>query len=591
MMNFRLAHSPSSPFEFAPRERPLKQSSPWRRKEEADNFGRAMRLLKRRLPLVLACVVLGAAVAAYAAFALLPSYTAKALIGVNETELSDPTRAADAAVDTHLTMLQSPAFLARVYELARRDTKTEKEVARLADLERRLRVMQELRSRLIGVSFTAHSPEAAASVVNLVVRTYLDGLSAQSAQEIDETVASLERRIAALEADLQHAANDAARDLPPARVSDSSADLKKEIDEARVNLALARRLQESRHEAFAMSPPARLVALAEIPQRPSSVRPIVILAPALAASAIFGVALALVLGRLDPRIYAESDLAERFETPCVGAAPRRRRAGALSTFATGGAERVGYARAMDAAATAVLLLPRLLPRARPRTVLVASSVEDAGKSVFAVSFGSAAARMGLRTLLIELDGAAQGGRWPRWRAQEPRLGVVDVLSGRCAPSEAIERLPGTQIDRLPTCPDEPEDALGYIARGRLEAVVKQLSPLYDCIILVSPPVVGSSTARLSAAHADAALLIVRSGHSTYAEVAQGLDLLASSMDVSSTGSIALVLTDAPARSQPSPYRDETPIRPTAKLSQGLGGDATPPTVRGLVCAAKREAVS
>jgi capsular polysaccharide biosynthesis protein len=583
MMNFRLAHSPSTAFEFAPRERPLKQSSPSRRNEKADNFGRAMGLVKRRLPLVLASVVLGAAVAVYAAFALLPSYTAKALIGVNETELSDPTRAADAAVDTHLTMLQSPAFLARVYELASRDARTEKEVARPADLERRLHVMQEMRSRLIGVSFTAHSPDVAASVVNLVVRTYLDGLSVQSAQAIDEAVASLERRIAALEADLQHAAKDAARGESTALASDSTADLEKQINEARVNLALARRLQESRHEAFAMSPPARVVALAEVPQRPSSVRPIVILVPALAASAIFGVALALLLGRLDPRIYDESDLAEHFETPCVGATPRRRRAGALSTVAMGGAERVGYARAMDAVATAVLLLPRLLPRARPRTVLIASSVEDPGKSVFAVSFGSAAAKLGLRTLLIELDGAPQGGRWLRWRAQEPRLGVVDVLSDRCAPSEAIERLPGTQIDRLPASTDAAEDALAHIARGRLEAVVKQLSPLYDCIILVAPPVVGSSTARLAAAHADAALLIARSGHSTYAEVAQGLDLLASSMDLSSAGALALVLTDAPARSLPSSYRDETPIRPTVKSSEVLRLDATPPPVRGLVC--------
>jgi uncharacterized protein involved in exopolysaccharide biosynthesis len=522
------------------------------------DFGRAMSLVKRRLRFVLACVGLGATLAIYTSLTLLPNYTARALMRVNETEVLDPTRA-EAAVDIQLTMLQSPAFLARVYEVAHRDAKIGKEVVRLADLERRLHVMQEMRSPLVSVTFTTRSPEVAAAVANLVVRTHLDDLSVQAAQGIDRTVANLEQHIATLEADLHRATQDAARDGSPMRASDSAADLKQQVEEMTVNLALARRIEEKRREAFAMSPPARLVALAETPQRPSSVKPILIVIPAVAASGIFGVAMALFLGRIDPRIYDESDLAFQGDAPYVGAVPPRVRRGRLPSFLDRGGERLGYARAIDAIAASVLLLPR----ARPHTLLITSSIEDDGKATFVVGLGSAAAKLGLRVLVIDLGGASCQERWPHRSAQDHQLGVVDVLSERCAPGEAIERLPGSQVDCLPAGPDSSDDAPALIASGRLIVVVKELSLDYDCIILAAPPVVGSSCTLLAAALADAALLVARSGQSTYAEVVRGLDLLASSLGVGRVLAkrLALVLTDAPARSLPAPYRDKTPIGP------------------------------
>ena len=133
------------------------------------------------------------------------------------------------------------------------------------------------------------------------------------------------------------------------------------------------------------------------------------------------------------------------------------------------------------------------------------------------------------------------------------------------PTDRILWLPGSQVDCLPAGPASSYDALALIASGRLSVVVKELSSDYDCIILAAPPAVGSSCTLLAAALADAALLIARSGQSTYAEVVRGLDLLASSLGASvsraGANSLALVLTDAPARSLPAPYRDKTPIGP------------------------------
>jgi Mrp family chromosome partitioning ATPase len=556
MMDIRSSLSMSPSFRLAGGDG-LNKRSPQVTPPSID-FGRAMSLVKRRLRFVLACVGLGAALAIYTSLTLLPNYTARALIRVNETEVLDPMRA-EAAVDIQLTMLQSPAFLARVYEVAHRDAKIGKEVVRLADLERRLHVMQEMRSPLVSVTYTARSPEVAAAVANLVVRTHLDDLSVQAAQGIDRTVADLEQHIAALKADLDRATQDAARDGSPTHASDSAGDLKQQVEEMTVNLALARRIEEKRREAFAMSPPARLVAPAETPQRPSSVKPILIVIPAIAASGIFGVALALFLGRIDPRIYDESDLAFEGDAPCVGAVPPRVRWGRLSSFADCEGERLGYTRAIDAIAASVLLLPR----ARPHTLLITSSVGDDGKATFVAGLGSAAARLGLRVLVIDLGGVSRQERWPHRREPDHRLGVVDVLSERCAPGEAIERLPGSQVDCLPAGPASSDDALALIASGRLKVVVKELSLDYDCIILTAPPVVGSSCTLLAAALADAALLIARSGQSTYAEVVRGLDLLASSLGVSRVlaKSLAMVLTDAPARSLPAPYRDKRPIKP------------------------------
>ena len=545
---------------------------------------RVAELLRRRLSLVVACTAFGGALAVLAAFFLLPSYTAVALLSMSEAEFARSDRGNDAFVDTQLAMLQSDTFLRRVFAFISRDVRLNTAIPSVADLERRLTVMQTLRSRIITVAFTARSPMVAADVANAVVRLYTDARVLQDADGLDDIGGRLTQQIAALEDQLQSAlkenaltrpddaasspaarVEDAAgqrefgdlrRDIGPAALSERIIRLRAQIDALKVDQDLARRKNESEQQTQATSPPVQLAALALPPQRPSSARPITIVIPATIASAIFGAALALLLGRLDPRIYTAADLRTSLSTGCVGAVPRRRRSNRSTR------ERAGYVRAVEAVVTTMLLAPRT----EPRLFVIASSVADDGKSEFALNFAAAAARMGRRVLLIDFDtvGSSAGLHWLTWREAPGRPGIFDVLANAFPAGAAITRLPDSSVDWLPRGDGPFVDPLALVANGRLTKAIDQLGRNYDWIVVNSLPTIGVSESRIIASIADDVLLVARSGVTTFPNVEDAVELLSTSISFNHASDgpprIATVLIDAPEGSLPRAYRDKTKLR-------------------------------
>ncbi len=331
-----------------------------------------------------------------------------------------------------------------------------------------------------------------------------------------------------------------------------------------------------------MSPPVQLVALAQPPTRPSSLRPLLIIIPATILSTIFGVALALLLGGLDKRIYVPSDLTEKLAFAYAGAlpAPRRRLVAAQSR----GSGDIGYLRAIDAVVTEVLLMQK----AQKRTVLVTTSEEERETSEFALVFASAAARMRRRVLLVDLTTTRSAKRQFSRRESTQGPDVFDVLAGRCPASAAIRSVLGNDLDWLPNKHESDADALALIAGGRLKHLVADLRVSYDWIVLRGPPVTGVSETRLIAASADATILLVRSGISRFPEVVDALNTLSSSMTTDVFGEfssqIIPVLTDAPRWSLPKPYRNKRVVKrpdfslpPLASATQDRNrGDRMPP---------------
>jgi polysaccharide biosynthesis transport protein len=536
---------------------------------------RIMALVRRRLWIVIVSIAIGGGLAVYAVVFLLPNYTAKAVLAVSDTTLAGSGRYDDSSVDDQIAMLQSSAFLQRAFEALSRDERLKSAVPRLIDLERRLKVMQELRSRLIVMAFSAKSPNVAADVANFVARLYVEDPKLQGARGIDDLNDVWSLRVAALEHELQKAQpaampsrpGDDASSRPP--LSERATSLRDQIDAMKVDRALARRRQENQQEMLAMSPPIRLVALAVPPERPSSISRNLIAVPALAASAIFGLFLAFLLGRLDKRIYIASELKAVLAVPCIAAVPaQRRRIGALSARARNSSSR-GYVRAIDDMVTTMLLMPQT----DLQTILITSSTGEEEGLEFAFGVASPPPRLHRQVLLIDIDTTHRPPGWRRWRATNKRLGIFDVLAETCSSSAAIERLPSSRFDYLPN-PAAADDPLALIVSGRLRKLIHQLRQQYDWIILKGPPVVGVSETRLIAAIADVAVLVVRSGVATYPNVAEAVDILSSSMSVNPTaiGSpwVATVVTDAPRSSLPARFRDRTTVRQERDAARPAG---------------------
>ena len=304
----------------------------WRGKskpETAPEFDlrRTWEHIQRRIAIIVISVAVGASLSVFAGVVIKPTYTATALIAVNQADDGDASRNGDASIDTQLAMLQSPLFINRAFEVLSRDDRLKVAVPQQVDLERHLKVIQQLRSRLIGLTFSAKSPSDAAEIANKIARLYVEDPYLQSADSVDDTSGTRSRLIAILEAKLQHVERGDGQ-TPSSRsaaASSEASDLRDQIAALRLEQSLARRRAENRQQTLAMSPPVQLVALAEPPTRPSSVRPILIIIPATIFSTIFGAALALLLGRLDRHIYFPSDLTEKISFPCSVAIPARRR--------------------------------------------------------------------------------------------------------------------------------------------------------------------------------------------------------------------------------------------------------------------------
>ncbi|MGB7975617.1 MAG: hypothetical protein WCF81_15000 [Roseiarcus sp.] len=420
-----------------------------------------------------------------------------------------------------------------------------------------------MRSRLIAVNFTAKSPTDAADIANTIARLYVEDPLLQGAQSLDDANGTLSQQIAVLEAELKRVEGLEAK---PSASSDTAAigkvsDLRNEIAALKLSQILARRRQESSQQSLALSPPIQLIALAKPPERPTSLSSKFIVIPAVLFSAIFGVALALVVGALDKRIYLPSDLKDNFAFPYSGGIPQRGRRGVFSKPGAPSSG-VGYLRAVDAVVTETLLLQKV----ERRIILVTTSEADDHAFEFASSIASAAARMRQRVLLVDLNTMPPRHRPSGRRKSGPAPNVFDVLGGRCPPSVAIQSVPTTDFDYLPGGSDVGVDLLALIAFGQLKQLLAQLKPRYDWVILRGPPVIGVSATRLIAAAVDATILVVRSKASRFPAVRDALDLLASSVTLDAFADVSpqilTVLTDAPRTSLPTAFRDKkAPKRP------------------------------
>jgi capsular polysaccharide biosynthesis protein/Mrp family chromosome partitioning ATPase len=556
-MDMRAEISPKSRFALLEDQTQRRQGQSTAEATPQFDLNRAWQHIRRRLAIIVISVAVGGSLSVLASIAIKPTFTATALIAVNEAD-DGANRNNDVSVDTQLAMLQSPIFMDRAFEALSRDDRLRAAVPQRVDLERRLKVIQQLRSRLIGVTFSAKSPSDAADIANKIARLYVEDPYLQSMRSVDDASETWSRQIAILEAALQHVESRRADGDGPfsgsAAAGVKASDLRDQIAALKLDQSLARRRADNREQMQAMSPPVQLVALAQPPTRPSSVRPLLIIVPATILSTIFGVALARLRGRLDKRIYLPSDLAEKIAFPCAGAIPARRYP--MIAAANRASGDVGYLRAIDSIVTEVLLMQR----APKRTVLVTRSEEDTEASEFALSLASAAARMRRRVLLVDVDTTRPAKRLLSRRGSNQGPDVFDVLAGRCPVGVAIQSVSGTDLDCLPNRHDCEGDALPLIAGGRLKQLVADLQVDYDWIILQGSPVIGVSETRLIAAVVDATILLVRSGISRLPEVGDALDTLSLSMTSGAFGEVSsqifTVLTDAPRRSLPAPFRDK-----------------------------------
>lgn len=453
------------------------------------------------------------------------------------------------------------------------------------DLERRLKVMQERRSRVITISFQWTSPEAAAAIANQVVELYVSSLSEQQrAYSIVEMV-RLEERITALRSDVERIS--AALHKAIERRSDARQSAGREQQEAEAQRRelerhaatsaqlytnLMQRQKEIREQQDLIKPDASILSLAAPPVRPSSPNPILFMVPALIASLICGGLLAVVLERLDRGLRCDGEIKDALGISCVGLVPRipRRRLTRLGEYVLAEPSS-SYAAAIR---SAVAMLRLAEPGHAAKVVLISSSIPGEGKTTLARSLAALVGALGRRVLLVDLD--LQQGSRSRELYDKGESGIDLSLQHR-PPAERIRHIAKAGFDYLPMLGHRLNPRM-LIASEQMPGLIRQLRERYDCVIIDGPPVLGAVEARLLPSIADQLLFVVKWGSTRRDAAENALSLLRDSGDLNKDRSdLAMAILTQVDLKRHARYRygdvgeflveDRNPIEPPVKTTE------------------------
>ena len=143
-----------------------------------------------------------------------------------------------------------------------------------------------------------------------------------------------------------------------------------------------------------------------------------------------------------------------------------------------------------------------------KKVLVTSSLPKEGKSFVAANLAQVMVRQqGRRALLI--DGDLRGPRLHQVLGTVSSPGLSDYLLGEADEFGVIQRGPMENLFFVPSGRTVSSPA-ELVANGRLKFLLSRLEPLFDWIIVDSPPAVPVSDASLLANYCDGVLIVVRS---------------------------------------------------------------------------------
>jgi succinoglycan biosynthesis transport protein ExoP len=145
---------------------------------------------------------------------------------------------------------------------------------------------------------------------------------------------------------------------------------------------------------------------------------------------------------------------------------------------------------------------------RSRSVLVTSAVPGEGKTTLALALARFAAEMGKRVVIVDCD-LARPALARRLRLGEGP-GLLDLLSGRSALSEAIQSPPQERLQAI--APGAlTHDVPGIVATGQMRALGEKLKEHFDLVVFDCGPILGHSDGLAVANAVDCALLAVHWG--------------------------------------------------------------------------------
>ncbi|MEY2578017.1 MAG: polysaccharide biosynthesis transport protein [Verrucomicrobiota bacterium] len=263
------------------------------------------------------------------------------------------------------------------------------------------------------------------------------------------------------------------------------------------------------------------VSIMEMASGPVSVRPGLIrgLLIGLGIGALAGIAILLLLDRIDDRMASFGEFQNHFSENVLGQIPKEKTKGRVTLLQPDDARHI-FAESYRNVRSSLFFMPYEGPR--PKTMLITSSVPNEGKSTISSNLAITMALSGARTLLI--DGDLRRGALREAFGVSSTIGFSEVLKQEVNWQEVVVPTTYENLFLLPRGKTlgQPSE---HLLRESTDALLRDMYDHYDYIIIDSSPVLAADDSTSLAPKIDATLFVVRLSYTSARLTRKSLELL------------------------------------------------------------------
>ncbi|HET8660389.1 MAG TPA: Wzz/FepE/Etk N-terminal domain-containing protein [Micromonosporaceae bacterium] len=509
--------------------------------------------LRRRWWILAAGALVGLAAAAGFTAIQPRTYTATTSVQVRQIG-PDANPNAKVNLDTEAQIIRSTVVATRARALLRAAEPPE-------SLARRVQVTVPPNSQVLHVSFDSPTRAGARDGSRAFTQAYLDLRVDIARRDLDTAIAELRKQIDDTNRQLTQVAGKIAS-LPPSNVERQRAEADRSVLTNQLG-TLNGRLSPLLATAL---DPGLIISEPSLPARPSSPNRVLNLASGFGAGLLLGIALAMLLDRLDTRVRRGRDIADRLGVPVLLELPGRLPAPVLLPATDRMSRELGRLRN-------VLLTTVPEPASGGRRMLLAAASPGGATGFLVGNLAAAYARTGAQVAVVttnpESPLAAMAGN-------DPGSGLAEVLRRDLPALAALTAVPAVPQLRV-LLPGQLDPEAELPVAGLLD-VLAELADRFDHVLIETAPPGLAVEAQALASHVDAVLLVAEARRTRTREVTAAIQQF-EQVQAPVTGAVLvphMPPAKAPAAVTRTPARGTHATTERAAASRPSTGRPTPP---------------
>lgn len=357
------------------------------------------------------------------------------------------------------------------------------------------------RRALLQIYTPDHPPaQELAERIRTIEGERIPSLLFQLARQLRDDEELLERRIASSGTDLS--------EIPTRAIEEARLRRQVAIDEE-LYTELRRRFETASLASASSIPEIRILDEATTPEFPGNAQGFTLAVMVFLGFVGGGLAAAVFLGKLDPRLRTPDEIPKAVGLHLLGAIPRIRRA-------NGKRGQKNVDQVYEAFRELRTNLSYAYGAAGPLVVTISSPGMEEGKTFISTNLGVAFASLGRRTLIVDAD--TRRGDLHHYLGGERKPGLTDYLRSAVNSHELIQQTPydglqfigsGTQVANSPE----------LLSSERMTRLFGELKTKFDVIIVDSPPLGAGADALVLSSLTGNMMVVIRSG-STHKDFTQ-----------------------------------------------------------------------